>query len=92
MFKFDTPASSESERERFETAFYRFLKLNDPPTDEAAWLESVVEADGERLVAQFWCPDVALRFEEFLSTFKLSGGGRSATWRSEHAFGMRGRA
>ena len=92
MFKSDTPALNESERDRFETAFYRFLELNDPPTDEAAWLECVVEADGERLVAQFWDPDVALRFEDYLNTFKLSAGGRSAAWRPEHVFAMRGRA
>ncbi len=89
MFEFDTTGSGGRDRERFQTAFYSFLELNAPPTDEAAWLESVVEADGEHLVAQFWCPDVARRFEEYLSTFKLSGAGPAAQWRSEHHFGSR---
>jgi hypothetical protein len=89
MSKFGTSATSERERERFQTAFYRFLELNDPPTDEAAWLESIVEQDGEHLVAQFWCPDVALRFEEYLATFKLSGGAPPAHWPPQQTFGMR---
>ena len=69
MFGYETVVAEGDDRERFVTAFYRFLEKNPSAADNAAWLKPGHHGEGPAAV--FWSNEAAEQFRVFLGAFKL---------------------
>ncbi len=72
MYESETVVAECDDAKRFRAAFYRFIELNPPPKEEAAWLKWV--APGMPPAAVLWSRQAAEDFRTFLIAFKKSNG------------------
>jgi hypothetical protein len=71
MGHFEIVVRRGHEAERLTTAFYRYLELKKPPSEDAAFCETEVLGEFERRKIELWSTDAAEDFGRYLATFTV---------------------